>query len=331
MDRYHYSAYGLSISVTHALPGLSLSLANSKQVDVEIHLSDQDRLPADFKTFSRGAWSSLSLLNPHPKSRFSLSHSLDEPLISLSHPTGVEFIYTEDARTMWVIYHQFITLEYTAALLLNIGLAYNLQLRHFTCLHGSAVSINDQAVLFLGESGMGKSTTAAFFAQHGHPVITDDISALHEHDGRFWITPGYPSLRLFQSSFTPQLMEAQPTVRPIAPEWDKQYLALDDQQFQFAHAPLAISRIYLIAAWAERAALTPLPTLEAMAWLNRYNYLYHLSEVDAHRRNFAFLARLASMVPVVQLTLPNQIAHLDQLYDAVISSQPSKSMTGNLQ
>lgn len=327
VSRYYYTAYGLSIAVNRPLPVLSLSMTEVEQVDVEVHFAERQRLPDHFKSFRRGAWTPLSVPTPRQHSKLKLFSSLDEPLISLLLPMGVEFVFSEDARHIWVNWNALITFEYTAALLLNMGLAYNLHLRHFTCLHGSAVEVNGQAVIFVGDSGMGKSTTASYFAQRGHPVITDDIAALQDQNGSFSITPGYPSLRLLDSSITSDLLQSQPTLTPIAPDLDKQYLSLGDKRFQFAAAPLPISQIFLIVDWANEVVIEPIPPSEAAIWLNRYNYLYHLSEMDAHSRNFAFLARLASVVRVSRLKIPDQIAHLSQLYDIVLHSSHGSSLS----
>ena len=42
-------------------------------------------------------------------------------------------------------------------------------------LHGSAVRIGADGIVFLGQPGAGKSTTVAAFAQQGCPIISDDL------------------------------------------------------------------------------------------------------------------------------------------------------------
>ena len=67
--------------------------------------------------------------------------------------------------------------------------------------HGSAVSIDGKAVAFLGRSGIGKSTLAAYLHKQGHTILTDDCFKLNDEDPTgISITPNYPGVRLFDDS-----------------------------------------------------------------------------------------------------------------------------------
>ncbi len=65
-------------------------------------------------------------------------------------------------------------------------------------LHASAVLGRDGVAAFLGDSGAGKSTTAAFLEQRGHRVISDDICLL---DDGSWVIPVAGWLKLWRESF----------------------------------------------------------------------------------------------------------------------------------
>ncbi len=66
-------------------------------------------------------------------------------------------------------------------------------------LHGSAIRLPDgTAAIFMGPSGVGKSTLAAAFRQRGYVVAADDISLIFTgDDGAPLLQPAYPELKLW--------------------------------------------------------------------------------------------------------------------------------------
>lgn len=64
-------------------------------------------------------------------------------------------------------------------------------------LHGSALAVEGRAVVFVGDKGAGKSTTAGAFVGAGHELITDDVVAIDwDAQGRPMVTPSYPTMKL---------------------------------------------------------------------------------------------------------------------------------------
>lgn len=72
-----------------------------------------------------------------------------------------------------------------------------LQQRGCLTLHGSALQSSRGAFLVTGESGVGKSTLAAFLANQGLSVLSDDVCAITFLDTGFpMLHPAYPRLHL---------------------------------------------------------------------------------------------------------------------------------------
>lgn len=68
-------------------------------------------------------------------------------------------------------------------------------------LHGSAVKVKDQALVFLGRPGAGKSTTLAAFAQQNHPILSDDLTAIgFNATGQPCVLPGFPQVKIWENS-----------------------------------------------------------------------------------------------------------------------------------
>lgn len=79
--------------------------------------------------------------------------------------------------------------------------AYLLQYRDYLVLHGSAVLVNGKAVIFSGDSGAGKSTTAAAMVARGYSLITDDVVAIkYNNDGNLVMVPGPSKVKLWSDA-----------------------------------------------------------------------------------------------------------------------------------
>jgi hypothetical protein len=63
-------------------------------------------------------------------------------------------------------------------------------------LHGSAVQVDGAAVVFLGPTGAGKSTTATACYGAGYPLLDDDVVVIRTADTTPMATPGVPQLKL---------------------------------------------------------------------------------------------------------------------------------------
>lgn len=95
------------------------------------------------------------------------------------------------------------------------------------------MELRGRAVLFSGDPGYGKSTTAGALALRGVPVLSDDIVPLELTGGEIWATPGYPRECLWPEAVEKLAgtVEALPRLTPV---WEKQYLPLDGARGKFA-------------------------------------------------------------------------------------------------
>ena len=84
-----------------------------------------------------------------------------------------------------------------ASYLTGSVLAFVLRLRGSVPLHASAVAIDGRALLFVGDSWSGKSSTAAAFSTLGYPVLADDIVRIDLGDGHLAAYPSHPRLNVW--------------------------------------------------------------------------------------------------------------------------------------
>jgi len=70
--------------------------------------------------------------------------------------------------------------------------------RNLLPLHGSAIKVGNHGAVFLGDSGIGKSTLAGALQKQGYPLLADDICAITiSENGKALIIPGFPRLKLW--------------------------------------------------------------------------------------------------------------------------------------
>jgi hypothetical protein len=68
-------------------------------------------------------------------------------------------------------------------------------------LHANAIDIGGRAVAFMGHSGAGKSTMAAWFLDRGHRILADDVCVvIPDANGVPLAYPGIPRLRLWREA-----------------------------------------------------------------------------------------------------------------------------------
>ena len=112
-------------------------------------------------------------------------------------------------------------------------------------LHASAVAVRDEAVAFLGASGMGKPTLATLLCSTGAHLVTDDVLRLQRRDDGFACHFGTGELRLC------------PNAAPLAGLFppDKTKLSADGRTtVRFNPAPSTLPRL--------RAIFLPRPARE---------------------------------------------------------------------
>lgn len=91
--------------------------------------------------------------------------------------------------------------EVMAFFLLNVVMAAVLRRRGLLVLHANAAVAPGGAVLVLGDSGAGKSTTLAGLLGRGCALLSDDVTALRAGvDGLVDVVPGVPTLHLDEGS-----------------------------------------------------------------------------------------------------------------------------------
>lgn len=185
-------------------------------------------------------------------------------------------------------------------------------------MHGSGVLINGAVVGFVGNSGQGKSTTAAAFMLEGYPIVTDDLLSVMEQDddGGFIAHIGGSQIKLWPESV--RAIGADPDHLPrIASVKDKRMYSFERSG---TAETLPIACIYVLEEGEE--GIEPLKPNEALVELARHSYCAILiDEMGDRRRHFMQCARLAARIPVRRLRRRLSLDRLDNIVRMVVEDQ----------
>jgi hypothetical protein len=196
--------------------------------------------------------------------------------------------------------------------LLGVVMAVLLHQRGALVLHGSAVALDGQAVVFLGGKGYGKSTTAASLYRRGHDFLADDIVAVDlSSTSEVLVFPGFPQMKLWPEASS--ALGDDPELFPqLAPNYEKRARGIHER---FSDQITPIHGIYaldegLTLAVSRMAPGESLQTLIANSYVARFGrQMLQNREGSSH---FAQCIKLLQRVPVWRLARPRSLQLLGE-------------------
>ncbi len=237
---------------------------------------------------------------------------------------GLTFAIDRDGRHVWAEWSGPVTTEDASAFFLGQILGFVLHLRGHICLHASAVAVECKAVLFAGEPGMGKSSTAAAFADRGCPILADDVSAVKRGPaGELLVMPGFPRVCLWPDSadflYGPGSAGRYPRVQPAE---EKLLVRLDTTEGKFRTEPAPLGAIYLLAPRTPDESAPRIESVETAQQLLGLiaNGYVSLALGQEHREEeFRMLGEMGRTAPVRRLVPSNDPEKLGELCELVMN------------
>ena len=187
--------------------------------------------------------------------------------------------------------------------LLGSAMGMLLHQRRVLPLHANAIDIGGRAVAFAGASGLGKSTLALWFADHGRRVVADDVCAIRINGaGRPMASPGIPRLRLWREAIEASGRSVESFERSYAGDegFDKYDIPGDRLVARSEDVPLVA--LYILER-GRKFAIDPLSGVDAAEadFANTYRgeYVAWAGTAQAHMR--ATMALIAT-TPIFRVT-----------------------------
>ncbi|WP_123538511.1 hypothetical protein [Halosimplex salinum] len=290
---YHYAAYGLSIQSAFELPELP-AVDGAPAPDVTIRDDAVEAVPRSVDAFGE---------------------------FRVQAEPGVARLSYESVGTFLVESGERVTFDPVAADTLDdptvrrllekeiLGLA--LHQRDRLVLHASAVSVDGEAVLFLGEQGAGKSTTAAAFHQAGHDVLEDDMVVIRTDGEVPTVAPGVPQIRL-EPDCADAIGIEQTDEFPDVEQVDKVLKRLDSTP-----DPAPLARCYVLRRDGP-LAVSDLSLQDTFLELISQTFARGvLSDTNAADTHFEQCSDIVETTPFRELQYPETVSRLPSVVDRV--------------
>jgi len=326
---FNYFVFGLHLRSNLPLPGVNPDNSSTEAFEVELHLglrpySDEENpLRSEELTYVSADTNAAG----EPALRI---FKVDQgAFVRLAYEDGTQFWLDGKRENIWATWPLASCIENAASYLLGPILGLVLRLRGVTCLHASAVAFGDRSVAFVGQTGAGKSTTAAAFARQGYGVISDDIVALVEREGALHVMPAYPHLCLWPESVK-MLYDSPEALPRLIPDWDKRQLTLGEEGTRFESRCLPLGAIYILS---ERRP-DPAPSIEAIRPQNALlalvadTYANKILDREMRAREFAVLGRLVTTVPIRRVYPHEDLTRLAELCRVIREDFESLGLPG---
>lgn len=308
---FTFTLFGLSVASNCAIPGLIPSAI--ERSDLNLTLGRAPTFPdMDSASEELALTSSMTSASGEPTFRLFKNGA---GAVHLVYCDGVEFWFNPSSGHIWSVWPESLTLDHVAAYLLGPVLGLMLRLRGVVCLHASGVVVEDHAVLFTGDAGAGKSTTAAAMSQRGHSLLADDIVAIVERDRQFLATPAYPYISLWPES-TEMICGPDAKLPSLTPDFEKQRFS--PPNFQDSRIPLG--SIFVLG---ERSSGENLPRTEELTAREKImalvtnSYATRVLPDTSRAEEFRVFGRMVGTVPIRRLLPHSDPSFLNRLCESI--------------
>lgn len=284
-----YKAFGLTIASELPIP--QLPLAEASEADVRVVRAN------------------LSALTPEDvKSVF--THTVIQPTTTdtVFRITGGNLIEADVAEGD--------TDGFVAMYLLGSCMGAILVQRGYMLLHGSCVTNGKQSVLITGDSGAGKSTTAAEFLKHGWKLLTDDVTCIFDRDGEPMVQPSYPSQKLWQDALD-RYEKREEDIHSLYFTEEREKFGINVSN-SFFDEVCPLSMVVRLVAADRPCFVAPIEGLAKVDQLLKNTYRMYLIEKQHQQRHFQRCVTLGTKIPMALAVRENGKQCADTIYELII-------------
>lgn len=253
----------------------------------------------------------------------------EQDCFELRYEDGAVFVVSGRADRVWGSVQPPFNEEDLATYFLGPVMGFVLRRRYVTCLHASGVELHGQGVVFCGDAGYGKSTTAGALALRGFPVIAEDIMPLEFTSTGIQVIPGYPRVCLWPDAVESLVGEPEGLPR-LTPTWGKRFLPLDGVHGQFVGEKKPLGLIYVFGDRRDEASAPRIEELapqQALIELVKKTYMNWQLDKQRRAREFEELAQVVEKIPVRRIVAHQSAEKIGALCELIVSDA-AKNLSG---
>ena len=305
---HHYSAFNLGIRSSLLLPELPKIISAELKKDITIQVEPVEN--------------SISNNNFDPE----YSYSITKTKARLHFPQIGTFIM-ENGREMTIFPLPNIEERLIRLPLLGAALAILLYQRGKFVLHASAVSIDGEVVIFVGNKGHGKSTMASMLCSRGHQLLSDDTVVIDFNKAnRHTVLPGFPQFKLYPDAVIATSKDDPEKLEEIGSNLMKRSRRAEN----FCEHSLPLRAIYVLSEGTE-VRISQLAPQEIIKYLIANTYMARfisdwLRGIAA--TNLQHCTTIANQIPVYMLERPRDLSTLEDVALAV--EKQTRDLSNNL-
>ncbi|MHC1681577.1 MAG: hypothetical protein AB6733_01230 [Clostridiaceae bacterium] len=300
VKKYYYKAYSLNIESEVFLPEL-ISIGEKESFTTDIKIA-YDKVPLEIKKeveegktykFEKNAmWFSIKEVAIYYI--YNANTIIVEPVGSFNHPHIKIFL---------------------------LGSAFGMLLlqKKYIAIHGSALKIGTEGVIFTGNSGAGKSTLANTLRERGYKFLADDISAVNESvNGDFLINPSFPQQKLCKDTMEKLSYNINQYTK-VNDNRDKYAIPVGED---FFYDPVPLGAIFhLSCGEVEKVQITRVFGSEKMTLLPRNIYSFEVTKyTGVDPLYFKNCVKITKKVPIYKIVRPKSGYFIDEIIDLVLTT-----------
>ena len=210
----------------------------------------------------------------------------------------------------WKRWHQDVGNQTIRNCLLGVGLGALSNQHGNLTLHGSALEKDGHAIVCMGRSGAGKSTTAYILMRQGWKLLADDLVAVSS-DGQ--ILPCIPRIKLCKDA----IQETRIDQNKVELFGSTEKYVINKKIVNYALEPASLKAIYVLDSRNQdttNGKITHIKNQKTMLmYLKEHVFWRYLVEaMDLERRYFIDSVKLLKQTPMYILSPPNGIHETQQ-------------------